>query len=176
MRFALLVTLALVLTACGASMRAVRPTQPTPAIGREGPPPAWIETRSGSRWLGYSSYCWRHSEGSTTAGMCADSAPAKCGAAGVPWIPLRARQEVRAHLGYTPNEVSVEHAAATLHGRVVEWRIAQAGPFLLFTKGEGVDASYVGCAVFGPVPHASKCSQQSGAGSQAARRRCGALP
>ena len=115
------------------------PKPPNPGA----PPPAWIETQAGSTWLGFSSYCW--TTGRT--GTCADAIAPKCGQAGVPDIPVAGDETVRAHLGYTPIGASVDNAKAKLDGRIVTWRVTERGPFLLFTKGKGRDASYVGCAV-----------------------------
>jgi hypothetical protein len=60
---------------------------------------------------------------------------------------MQSGETVRAHLGYTPTEASVEGADAQLDGRTVSWRVEQPGPFLLFSRATGRDASYVGCAV-----------------------------
>jgi len=172
MKAALLSLLALPLAACGSQVAAQRPSDPPPTTGKSGPPPAWIETKEGGRWLGYSSWCWR----SGSKGMCADFMAPTCGGPGIPTLLLHRGETVRAHLGYTPDEASVDRASATLDGRIVEWRAEQPGPFALFTKGAGNDASYVGCAVFDQrlLPAIHKCSRESAAGLP--KRRCGALP
>src|SRR5262245_10315447 len=36
-----------------------RPQTNPPRLSEVGPPPAWVETRQRSRWLSFSSYCWR---------------------------------------------------------------------------------------------------------------------
>jgi hypothetical protein len=143
MRFALALPLVLLAAACG-SATASPPTEPTPWSGHTGPPAAWIETTAGSTWLGFSSYCWNKGH----AGVCADAIAPKCGISGVPDVRVKMGETVRAHLGYTPEEASVEGADAQLKGRTVSWKIDRTGPFSLFTKAKsGGDASYVGCAV-----------------------------
>jgi hypothetical protein len=152
MRIAVALAVGLLATACGSSTTASSkrasstrtPSTPAPASARIGPPAAWLETRAGSRWLGFSSFCW--SKGNK--GVCGDSIAPECGQKGVPDVPVERGETVRAHLGYTPEEASVEHADAKLHGRIVTWQVDSAGPFMLFTRGKGGDASYVGCAVF----------------------------
>jgi hypothetical protein len=135
--------LVLVLSACG-SGPAAAPNAGAPKSSSKGPPAAWIETKAGSDWLGFSSWCWN----SGNTGICADAAAPQCGQEAVPNIRVERGEAVRAHLGYTPEQASVEGANAELHGRVVSWNVEAAGPFLLFTKGEHGDASYVGCALF----------------------------
>ncbi len=80
--------------------------------------------------------------------MCADMIAPECGMKGVPKVTVDRGEQVQAHLGYTPEEASVEHADAKLDGRTVTWQVDSAGPFMLFTRGKRGDASYVGCAVF----------------------------
>jgi hypothetical protein len=146
MRLALLLSLGLVVAACGSS-RATRPKGPAPSAGAQGPPPAWIETKAGTRWLAYSSYCWSLKQGNAQAHGCADMAAPKCSQKSVPKLEVDSGEQVRAHLGYDAQAVSVEHEATKLDGRTVAWRIHRSGPFLLFTKGRPGDASYTGCAV-----------------------------
>jgi hypothetical protein len=146
MRVALVLPLALLVAACGTSHTA-KPREPAPSAGAQGPPPAWIETKAGSRWLGYSSYCWSLTEGNARAGVCADMVVPKCSQQRVPKLDVDSGEQVRAHLGYDAHAASVEHAATKLDGRTVTWRIQQRGLFLLFTKGRPGDASYTGCAV-----------------------------
>jgi hypothetical protein len=149
MRLALLLVLALLLSACGSGSSAHPPGGPAPSAGRSGPPPAWIETEAGSRWLGYSSYCWKHPRGNAVEQVCADYAAAKCNQRSVPNIRVRSGETVRAHLGFAPTEASVEGADATLSGRIVAWRVGRGGPFQLFARARDADAIYVGC---GAVP------------------------
>jgi len=146
MRLAFLFPLALVVAACG-SATAAQPSGKAPAAGSNGPPPAWIETKAGNRWLGFSSYCWSHRKGSGSTGVCADMAVPKCSQRSVPNLSVESGERVRAHLGYKPEEASVEDVDTKLKGRIVVWRISRPGPFLLFTRGRGGDATYTGCAV-----------------------------
>jgi hypothetical protein len=138
-----LIPLAVLLAAC-ASSGASPPATRSPAT-KNGPPGAWLETKAGKRWLGFSSFCWRKGK----SGVCADAAAPRCGPQGVPVVHVQSGETVRAHLGYTPSEASVDNGAAGLRGRTVTWSVTEAGPFLLYTKGRDGDASYVACARFG---------------------------
>jgi hypothetical protein len=140
---ALLLSVAFLAAAC-ASAAVSPPAGKRPAGDPIGPPAAWIETSTGASWLGFSSYCWSDPH----VGRCADAGAPVCGHSGVPNVRVERGETVRAHLGYTPDEASVEGAEAKLDGRTVTWHVGHAGPFVLFTRGKGKDASYVGCAVF----------------------------
>ena len=145
MRLGLLLPLLLVAAACGSSTGSP-PTTPRPSRGTVGPPAAWLETRSGSHWLGFSSYCWNRAGEDVVT--CADAIAPKCSQRSMPKLSVARNEKVRAHLGYTPTEASVENARAKLDGRTVTWRIQRAGPFVLSTRGQRKnDASYVGCGV-----------------------------
>jgi hypothetical protein len=111
------------------------PVDPPPkADTLQAPPPAWIETKRGSFWLGYS-----------TDG---------------PKLRLGRGEIVRAHLGFVPRWVRVtafpepsstpqelDHHRHFPTSDEVVWRVDRAGAFALTaaTDGEGGDASYVAC-------------------------------
>ena len=137
MRLSLLVPLAFLVAACGSTKAVAHHLGPAPKTGPNRPPAAWIETKAGRWWLGFSSYCWGH--------VCADMMAPDCSQQSVPSLTVDQGETVRAHLGYAPVEASVENADAKLDDRTVTWRINEPGPFLLFTRGRGGDASYVGC-------------------------------
>ena len=143
MRALLVLPLVLLAAACG-STTASPPTTRSPA-SKNGPPAAWLEAKSGKTWLGLSSFCWR----TGNSGVCADGAAPMCKEQGVPDVGVERGETVRAHLGYTPSEASVDNALAKLEGRTVTWRVSEAGPFVLFTKDGDSDVSYVACARFG---------------------------
>lgn len=144
MRLAFLIPLALVAAACGGVAHVSQPG-PAPSAGRNGPPAAWIETKAGNRWLAYSSFCWP--DPNQRAGICADAIAPECNGKGIPNIEVESGETVRVHLGYTPAEASIEGTNVKLDDRTVSWRVEHAGPFALFTKAAGKDASYAGCAV-----------------------------
>jgi hypothetical protein len=157
MRPIALTVLALFVAATAASARPQAsvlgepPGQPPPAIGNlAAPPPAWVETARGSRWLGYSSFCW----GTT----CADFSAPRCGDVGhTPTLRLRRGETVRFHLGFLPVELGLTFFGrdSRLKGyrlalrRTAAWHVDQRGVFSLFAraKADG-DASYVGCVRF----------------------------
>jgi hypothetical protein len=139
-RAAFVLPLVVLAASCGSSTAAPPDTRPVSA--KNGPPAAWIETRAGNHWLGFSSWCWRSGQ----TGTCADAIAPRCGMQGVPDIEIDSGELVHVHLGYTPDEASIEGGADTkLQGREVSWHVEQSGPFLLFTRGRDHDASYVGC-------------------------------
>jgi hypothetical protein len=144
MRIALVSPLVLLLAACASS--ATSPPKASPPKRTAGPPPAWLETKAGSHWLGFSSYCWdRAGEDVVT---CADAVAPKCSQRSVPKLSVEKGETVRAHLGYTPSKAAVDDMRLKVDGRTVSWRIERGGPFVLFAKGPRKnDASYVGCGV-----------------------------
>jgi hypothetical protein len=139
------IPLAVLLAACSSSSKVSTPLGPAPRSGKLGPPPAWIETKAGKTWLGFSSSCWRVGN----HGVCGDAAAPKCGQPFIPNVSVSDGETVRAHLGYDADEASVDNGMAKLSGRTVSWRVVSSGPFLLFTRGRRGDASYVACARFG---------------------------
>jgi hypothetical protein len=154
-RFPIFSFVIVLVAGCGASSSSspapdVRP--PSYAAPRtrsiKGPPPAWVETSRGSRWLGYSSFCW----GTT----CADFIPPRCGERHTPTLRVPRGETIRFHLGFTPTD-----AAVTVFGpstprerhhlepsRTPSWRVETAGAFSLFARIKGGDASYVACVRF----------------------------
>lgn len=149
-------SLALVLFAASGSLATGGPSPPAPpgppqSVGA--PPRAWVETERGSRWLGYSSYCWR-------GGLCVDFVGPSCEDHGhTPRLVLRKGEHVRFHLGFDPRQISLAFSpsattpaakpVALTVSRTPSWLANRAGAFTLFaaSKGGG-DASYVGCIVW----------------------------
>jgi hypothetical protein len=153
MRFAIFSLATLVLVGCGASGSTpqnggLSPSQAAPTTGKlKGPPPAWVETARGSRWLGYSSFCWGTS--------CADFIAPRCGERHTPTLRLQRGETVRFHLGFRPTELGVTFFGANSGGidhlplsRAPTWRVERAGAFSLFARVQGGDASYVACVRF----------------------------
>lgn len=156
MKLAMVSIVATLLAGCGTTERASVHTRPQPpAKGPPGtgtsfapPPPAWVETRHGSRWLGYSSFCW----GTT----CADLVASRCGDGLTPDLRVRRNETVRVHLGFDPTELGLTFSTINGPGRqqrvevsrtpVV--RIERSGVFFLFARAKRGDASYVACALF----------------------------
>ncbi len=126
---------------------ATPPPGPRPQVTgvKDSPPPAWIETSTGSRWLAFSSYCWKST--------CADFIPRRCPSKGTPTLRLRRGETVRFHLQFRPKsvEVTVGRRRPTVlpARRVTSWRVAREGPLSLFVRvrlsAMNADASYVGC-------------------------------
>ena len=116
------IPLAALLAACGSTTHVSRSLGPAPRSGKISPPPAWIETKGGNKWLGFSSYCWR----SGNSGVCADALAPRCGLKGIPDVTVSEGETVRAHLGYDVDEASIEGTQTELKGRVASWRVNQA--------------------------------------------------
>lgn len=146
-----LASLALLVAACGAAKRAAPPPNP-PRPPLPGPPPAWAETEAGSRWLGYSTYCWR--------GGCADYGLPMCPKPRhVPTFRLYDKETVRFHLGFEPREVSLSLYRSGVErplrqtlekSRTPSWTVKPAQLVVLFARPKvGGDVSYVACLEVG---------------------------
>jgi hypothetical protein len=159
------ILVAVLLTGCGGTAHQARPTSPPASQPRppttpspkltdfsSRPPAAWLETESGSFWLGYSSYCW------TT--VCADFVPPSCGdTEHTPNITVRRDELVTAHLGFEPTELGLQYPSGSQSPRAQDqrmlelsrspsWRAELEGAFSLFARTKGGDASYVACFEF----------------------------
>jgi hypothetical protein len=122
-----------------------KPKTPPPTVPgvRSAPPPAWIETRRGDRWLAFSSYCWTVT--------CIDSRPLE-DRADIPRIVVTRGETVRFHLGFEPTKLSVKVGSVTYPlkaARVASWRARGTGKFSVVhaTKG-GFRAEYAARLVF----------------------------
>lgn len=144
---ATLVALATLLSACGddntATVGASMPTAAPPtASGVDSqPPPAYVETRSGSLWMGYGSYCWE--------GVCADMAAPDM-RDDIPTAVVAEGDEITFHLGFEPSELQLSFAdgagAITLPAeRSPSWQVTRSGVLHLFARPQGApgDAAYV---------------------------------
>jgi hypothetical protein len=142
--------------ACSAALAApavARPGAPAPRSGPTSPPPAWMESSGGERWLLFSSYCWTK-KGARPVASCADFIPPTM-RPDLPRIVLRAGERVRLHLGFRPTTLSVTvgkrtyrlpaSATAVWHARV------PAGVATLSARGRGGSASYVARFVIRPA-------------------------
>lgn len=161
MKTLLVLLLALTLAGCAADdQQATPPTSTTPATPsaptpkgappeapKGAPPAAWLETESGSYWLGFSTYCWSTS--------CADYITPTCGEAHVPTLELKKGEQVRLHLGFKPKETSLTYfngteSFADPQFAYPKFTVDREGVFSVFAAAgeEGGDASYVGCIRF----------------------------
>jgi hypothetical protein len=153
MRFvlvALLAVVAVMVSGCGSGLSAPHEAGPPPGKieQRNGPPRTWLETATGSTWLDNGSYCWSFPGHS----VCADMIAPSCSSA--PRVKVTAGEMVHTHLGFEPEEASVDGTRATPRGRTVSWKATRGGPFMLFAKTRRGDASYIGCAVLTTKPSA----------------------
>ena len=151
MRLVLFAALAVVAAGCGSVQppHASGPPPGKPQV-RSGPPGAWLETAAGNTWLARGSFCWHFKN----HGVCADSAAASCDQKWIPHIEVARGETIRAHLGFVPQEASVEGATTSVDGRTVSLDAPRGGAFMLFAKTRRGDASYFGCAVFTTKPSA----------------------
>src|SRR3981081_3450679 len=78
---------------------AAPPRRPDPSA----PPPAWVHTEHGSRWLAFGSYCWSAAPG---RGGCADMiGPDQ--RHDLPLLVVKSGENVRFHLAFTADSVDV---------------------------------------------------------------------
>jgi hypothetical protein len=146
-------TLGAVLIASGALLSVALAAPPTKAPKRPqgGPPPAWIETARGDKWLSFGTYCW--------GTVCADMIAPRCSGLGrVVHIPVRRGEVTRIHLGFATTNASVisvptsskgaPRQRALGKGKVLRFKVDRFGPIAIFTaKKGGSDASYTACLV-----------------------------
>src|SRR5712691_11284051 len=120
-----------------------RPSKPAPHVrgAKVSPPPAWIETASGSYWLAYSSYCWTQRR----AAVCADFIPPPLRVKELPRIKLRHGESVRFHLSFNPTTVSIGFFVNGKLGRLTKltasrdpaWKATAGGILLLQARIPG---------------------------------------
>lgn len=116
-----------------------------PATEEGGPPPAWIETSSGSAWMAYGSYCWTN--------VCVDVLHFTCDDTSVPSLEVRPGDPIRFHLAFAPDEADLTLGAPSSRpevvsvtpARVIEWQGEYDGHLLLFATSEEGDVSYQAC-------------------------------
>jgi hypothetical protein len=108
------------------------------------PPPAWVELGPRSRWLAYSSYCWRKG----TKAACVDFIPPQS-RPDVPTIAVRRGTRLRFRLGFRPTSVKLlllgpgpRRTWSLAAARSTSWRAVRAGVFQLNAKGTGGSAGY----------------------------------
>jgi hypothetical protein len=155
MRLVLLALLALLAVGCGSADGPRPPAAAPPETVAGQPPRAWVETRSGSHWLGYSTYCWTRRAPKGEVGTCADAITPTCEDPQVPKVPVEQGETLRAHLGFKPVEASVLGRESTLSGQTLEWQVDAPGTFVVFARAKsGNDASYAGCTVLTTRPSA----------------------
>jgi hypothetical protein len=124
----------------GASSASAAPPGPPPTVPgvKSAPPPAWIQTRSGDRWLAFSDFCWTFT--------CADSRPL-AQRKDIPRIRVKRGEVVGFHLRFQPTKLAVELGAKTYPlktERVVSWRVLGTSGFVtLHARKGGFRAEYV---------------------------------
>lgn len=133
----MLLAVVLLSTACAADAAPKEPPPTVPGV-QSAPPPAWIETRAGDRWLAFFSYCW--------TSTCIDSRPVEQ-RIDVPRIRVVRGELVRFHLGFRPTSLTLKVGTRSYRlqpARVASWRAAGAGGVLEVTgRMSGLRASYV---------------------------------
>lgn len=107
------------------SSRDPRPvTAPPRSPDPSAPPPAWVHTERGSRWLAFDSYCWSARGHSACVDMIAPNQRRD-----VPILVVRSGETVRFHLAFSAKSVDVYVGAYGSHSilhrrhtRAVTWR------------------------------------------------------
>jgi len=109
------------------------PPGPPPVAGRGGPPPAWIETATGARWLAYSGYCWNSICVRVRSPATRTDLPVVRGTAG---------KMASVHFGFAARAVGVSVLGAPKTtslpaGRIVSWRVARKGITVISATAPG---------------------------------------
>ena len=146
----LLLTLGVVAASAAAAGWPGPPRSPAPRVTQQGPPPAWVETRTRTRWMAFSSYCWSAPTGATTRkAVCADMIPPQS-RTDLPTLSVRRGEVVRIHLAYLPHGVhlTLYRAMSFKHfvlspRRVLSWRAAGTGVAALDARAAAGTASYL---------------------------------
>ena len=107
----------------GGAIPAERPSAAPPShVGRNGPPPAWVETEQGSFWLSYSGFCWGN-RCVKQGGVLLDSPVSR--------IVVRRGEVVRFHLGFEPRRVTLAVGPARgvrlQPARTMSWQVDRGG-------------------------------------------------
>jgi hypothetical protein len=139
-----LLAAALTATAALAHSWPGRPQTKPPLLGQAGPPPAWLETRQRSRWMSFSSYCWR----SGGKAVCVDMQPVQMRTdLGV--LRTVRGERLRLHLAFRPRQahLTVYRSLGFKHyrlspARLMTWRVRAFGVVVLDVKPAAGTASY----------------------------------
>ena len=126
------------------------PRSHAPRLTQQGPPPAWVETHSKTRWMAFSSYCWSTAAGATVRkAVCADMIPPQS-RSDLPTLKVRRGEVVRIHLAYLPRGVhlTLYRAMSFKHyvlapRRVLAWRAAGTGVVAVDVRAASGTASYL---------------------------------
>ena len=122
-----------------ASVTKIAPTPPPTAelpvteSGVESPPPAWIQTASGSQWMDYGTYCWDETCALYVAPSERDDLPV---------VEVRPGEEVTFHLGFDPAGVELSFDPKNpsrirlRRQRDVTWRVTRGGDLSLSTRSD----------------------------------------
>ena len=142
-----LIALAIALVAIPAAVAASPPSGTLPQVAgvKDSPPPAWIETSAGPKWLAFSSYCWKST--------CADFIPHHCPDRRIPKLLLRRGELVRFHFQFQPKSVDVtvgrRKSTPVTPRRIASWQATREGLLSVFVRvrlsSMNADASYNGC-------------------------------
>jgi hypothetical protein len=123
-----------------------RPAGKPPRLKQGGPPPAWIETRTRSRWLHFSSYCWQRP---ARRKVCVNLPPVQ-ERVDLGVLRARAGEWLRMHLAFRPRELHLTvyrglrftHYRLPRH-RVLSWRARGSGVIALDVEAAAGSASYL---------------------------------
>ena len=149
-RFAVLLTLALAAVSSAAAAGWPGPPQiPAPRLDRQGPPAAWVESASHSTWMAFSSYCWSAPIATGRRAVCADMMPPQS-RTDLPALRVHRGDLLRVHLGFSPREahLTLFQPSQFRHyvlrtGRLLTWRVTNAGVVSIDVRAAAGDAAYL---------------------------------
>jgi hypothetical protein len=122
------------------------PAGKAPRLRQGGPPAAWIETRAHSRWLQFSSYCWRRQ---ATRRVCVNMPPVQ-ERVDLGVLRTRTGELLRMHLAFLPREahLTLYRGLRFAHYRLprhqtLTWRARGSGMIALDVEARAGSASYI---------------------------------
>ena len=125
------------------------PQTAAPRLDQQGPPAAWVETASHSKWMAFSSYCWSAPNATGRKAVCADMIPPQS-RTDLPALRVRRGELLRIHLGFSPREAHLtlfqqlrfRHYVLRT-GRLLTWRVTNAGIVSIDIRAAAGDAAYL---------------------------------
>jgi hypothetical protein len=123
-----------------------RPAGQPPRLKQSGPRPAWVETQLRSRWLHFSSYCWKRR---ASRKVCATMPPVQ-ERTDLGVLEARAGNVLRLHLAFRPREahLTIYNRLRFRHYRlprrqILTWRAHGSGIVALDVEAAAGSASYL---------------------------------
>ncbi len=125
------------------------PQTAAPRLERQGPPAAWVESASHSRWMAFSSYCWSAPIATGRKAVCADMIPPQS-RTDLPTLRVSRGELLRIHLGFSAREahLTLFQQLGFRHyvlrtGRLLTWRVSNEGVVSVDVRAAAGDGAYL---------------------------------